>query len=375
MRTWIEISEYKLIKNIENIKLFLSNNIGLVLKGNAYGFGLKEIINLINKNNLCETIFLCHSEEAAAARSFGYKKNIILMAANYDKLLENAIENHNVVVSCYSLMFLEKICNFSNKINKKIDIYVKIDTGANRFGIKKEEIDSLIEIIGRHKFINLIGLLTHFTDIDSFETIITNSQSLKFVNICNYIENKINKKIFKIANSSNVIDLENNFDISKIGTLAYGLFLKNEIKKRFLKKNIQFNFELIFSWKTVIISIKSLNKGDFYGYNNNIAKNDLLLAAIPVGYSDGYIYQQLCEKCFVVINNKYAEIVEVNMNLIIIDITKIKKHVKINDQVTLIDNNFKKISINYIYKNTKITPWGIVSLISKDIERIIVSYR
>lgn len=74
------------------------------------------------------------------------------------KLLSEKTKVSTIVDSKYSIDILNKIFDHKNKL----DVYIKIDTGLNRCGLKPEEdIIEFAKYIKSKKGLNLLGLLTH----------------------------------------------------------------------------------------------------------------------------------------------------------------------------------------------------------------------
>jgi len=103
----------------------------------------------------------------------------------------------------------------------------------------------------------------------------------------------------------------------------------------------------IITWKTDIMDIKIVPKGEFIGYGTSFqALRDMKIAVLPLGYSNGYP-RDLSNRGQVLIRGKRAPIVGlINMNLFMVDVTHIKE-VNIGDEVVLLGkqkNNVIKVA-------------------------------
>ena len=101
----LEINKENLEKNLEKIR-FINKNIICVVKDNAYGLGIENILPILFENN-CNYLAVAYIEEAAKTRKilenfekekklkFLANRKIKIMALNYikPKKLEYAIEN------------------------------------------------------------------------------------------------------------------------------------------------------------------------------------------------------------------------------------------------------------------------------------------
>ena len=89
------------------------------------------------------------------------------------------------------------------------------------------------------------------------------------------------------------------------------------------------------TWKTHIISIKTVPISSYIGYACTYKTNRLTrIALLPIGYFDGYKFE-FSNKTSVLINGSYAPIIgRVAMNMIIVDITDITA--SIDDEVIIL---------------------------------------
>ncbi len=129
--------------------------------------------------------------------------------------------------------------------------------------------------------------------------------------------------------------------------------------------NQNFNKKIthVVSLKSPIIQINKLKKGETVGYSRTFkAKQNTVTATIPMGYADG-IGIRLSNKGYVHFKGKKLPMIgRVSMDLIIIDITKLKNKIKEGDFVSIYDKNF---TIDNFANLTRTIPYRIITCISK----------
>ena len=82
----LEVNKLQLINNFKILSKFANKTIiGATIKGNAYGFGDKEVFKILY-NNGCRHFFLATLEEAVSIRKKYSKGNLYAL---------NGLENHN----------------------------------------------------------------------------------------------------------------------------------------------------------------------------------------------------------------------------------------------------------------------------------------
>jgi alanine racemase len=99
--------------------------------------------------------------------------------------------------------------------------------------------------------------------------------------------------------------------------MLYGIYHLDDLKKKITLKPVM-------SVKTRIIFVQTIAKGRGVSYGHTFkAKEDITVAVLPVGYSNGYL-RSLSNKAFVLIAGVRCPVVgRVTMDQIIVDITAV----------------------------------------------------
>src|SRR4030042_1210740 len=132
-RTWVEISDSVLRNNIKVLKVVAKPKAKLicVVKANAYGHGLNEIMSILEKNGI-EMYAVDSVDEAINIRKLGIDKPILILGYVVLTDLKKAVKN-NISLTIYNLESLKKIASL--KINKCSKVHLKVETGLNRQGV------------------------------------------------------------------------------------------------------------------------------------------------------------------------------------------------------------------------------------------------
>ena len=380
MHTIIEISKQSFLKNISILKNF-SKYSYIVVKANAYGHGLSEIVSILSSlkdDENVDGIALVYNEEAIDIKN--WKKKILIMAPQIDEYFDYLICYFpKIEFFVYSIEFLKEL-NFWTKINKKkVNIHLKIETGLNRLGILNCEIEDCIDIITENIYIEIIGIATHYRDPYRYEDEIIYQQQdnlKKSIKIINEVIKKKSRKfsiIYINGASSGVVDC-NEFNTNRCGSAAYGFWKSPEQKKRFSEKYPDKNFEEILTWKTKILQIKNVKEGEFIGYGiETVANENKKIGIVSVGYVDGYsIIFSHRKNASVLINDFEVNVIgKLGMNLFAIDLTNFNK-INIKDDVFLINKKNKNFSIENLSLKIGLSALQVTTLISPSIKRNII---
>jgi len=129
--SWLEISKNALLNNISEIKKRIPKKTKFiaVVKSNAYGHGLLEVVKAVIKN---VDYFAVYSfDDALLLRAKKITKPILMLGRVFPEQLALAIKN-NIELSVSNLDILKAAQKFSG--NKKISIHLCVDTGLGRDG-------------------------------------------------------------------------------------------------------------------------------------------------------------------------------------------------------------------------------------------------
>ncbi|MEF3694420.1 MAG: alanine racemase C-terminal domain-containing protein, partial [Candidatus Cloacimonadota bacterium] len=166
-------------------------------------------------------------------------------------------------------------------------------------------------------------------------------------------------------------------DMVRFGIAQYGIWPSMETKmhnllsedSRFLRDPLK----PVLSWKTRVMSVKSVLPGNFVNYGNAyLATGKMRLATIPVGYHHGYS-RSLSNTGHVLIKGRKADVVGmVNMNMFIVDVTRVP-NVQVGDEVVLIGKQGDlSISVASFSELTKMVNYELLARLPYQIPRQIV---
>jgi len=318
-----------------------------VLKGNAYGHGMK-VVNKIIENGF-NYIAVFSIKEALEIREYNKNIPILLLCPILIEDLDIAKKN-NLTITVHDINYLKELV----KHDYKLKVHLKLDTGMNRLGFKdKAEVVYAVNSIKESNYI-LEGIYSHFSTIGLFDPYY-DRQVRKFIELTSLLD--LNE-IPMIHFSSSVILLTHK-KLECVNTLRCGLLLygynvcpfisnkglKNKLrnirnkyyqrKYKLSKLNTNVNIDVKPSMKftTRILQIKNVRMGETIGYGPYQAKENMKIAILPIGYSNGIGKG----KRYVLINgNKYYSVGEIAMNMMAV---AIDDRVSINDEVLVLGEN------------------------------------
>ena len=323
------INRSNLVFNHNLIKKRVGNSqILSVVKGDAYGHGLKECVNTLHQNG-SKDFYVARLEDALLIRRQIKEARIYLLSGVItSKCCKQIISNKLIPIINNSDQL-----NIINNFPRTIKYILHFDTGMNRLGFNLDKID---EFENQIQIKNVIFLMSHLTSSDDRDLKQSKYQLDQIKKI-----NKIFKKPLSIANSGGVfIGKSFHLDFVRPGKSLYGI-------NPFFKKS--FGLKPVMSIFAPILQISNITKGQSIGYSKTyVTKKKMVIATIDFGYSDGYL-RGGSNRGKVFIDNIPCPIVgRVSMDLITIDVTSIdKKKLFIGKPVEILGSNQSYEEIAY----------------------------
>ena len=264
--------------------------------------------------------------------------------------------------SIYSFRILSFFIEaLKNKNKTSYPYQIKFNTGLNRLGFLKKDIDKLSQLIKPNLPKYIFSHLGASEDLD--EKKYTEKQIKEFISIDKALENKLTTPLKKhLLNTSGILNFsEYQFDMVRSGIGLYGF--GNDIK-------YENNLKPVLSLKTIISQIHEIKAGSSVGYNKGFtAKANSVIATLPIGHADGIGRQYGNKKGEVLLGDKMAKIVgNVCMDMLMIDVTEIK--CKEGDEVVFFDDN--SYSAEEFSKKANTISYELISSISRRIKRVVI---
>lgn len=231
----------------------------------------------------------------------------------------------------------------------------------HRLGFMESQLDELIDILHNNNLVSVKSIFSHLSSSD-----VPDYRDFTLGQIANF--EAWSYKIMAaleidplrhILNTSGIYNYpQAQYDMVRLGIGLYGVGNDE-------KENSQ--LETVGTLKTVILQIKDILPGESIGYSRRfIAKEDMRIATLPIGYADGIPRAWGNEKGFVTINGKKATITgTISMDMMMVDVTGID--CKEGDRAVIFGEN---PSVIEIAKALKTIPYEILTSISQRVKRV-----
>ncbi len=334
---WVELEADRPDHNLAEIKRS-SDFKGLhcaVVKSNAYGHGIKEILPLLT---LADWLAVNSLDEGLEIRELGEKRPILLLGHVPLNRLNEARQADLQFILCN-----QKTLEVISKLpvtDKNFSLHIKVETGTWRQGVSPEDVVSIAQKIKEMPGVVFQGIYTHFANI---EDTLNHQYAEKQLEIFESVLDQLRKAGFSppivhsACTAAAILFAKTHFSMIRTGIGLYGLWPSRETKLSAESIGCKVpNLKPVLSWKTKIVQIKNVPSGSFISYGGTYkTTRDSVIAVLPVGYADGY-RRSISNTGWVLVNNQRAPILgRVCMNLCMVDITD-HHEVHLEDEVILL---------------------------------------
>ncbi len=379
LNQWVELSRSAYFGNIRFFRRLVGGvELCAVVKANAYGHGVDEIVSLARQAGVDS--FAVHSlEEARHLRQdLGVREDILLLGYTPQSLLPEAVAlDLGIVV--FDRRTLETLDGLGRRMGRPARVHVKVETGTHRLGVEGQELDALLSALSASEGCVPEGIYTHFANIedttrhdyaraqmDAFESAVARARGLGLTF----------RKIHSACSAAAMLFPRTYGTMVRVGIGQYGLWPSKQTYLSYLLAHgpeTANGLSPVLTWKCRISQVKTVPAGRRVGYGGTyLTTRPTTLAVLPVGYSDGYD-RALSNVGYVLVRGRRAPIRgRVCMNLTMVDVTDIPG-VRPEEEVVLLGRQGDdEVSADHIAELVGTINYEIVSRIRRDIPRIVV---
>ncbi len=331
--TWVAIDLDALAANFHIVKGRVGPDVNVmaVVKANAYGHGAVECARRLEAEG-ANWFGVALPEEGLELRNAGITEPILCLAGFWSGQATLCIERKLVPV-VHRLDMIEAFDRAARERDIVADVHVKIDTGMGRLGVRFDEVVAFAGALKGFPNIRVDGLMTHFAAADEPSCApLTDDQIQRFENaLAVFTEHGYRPAYRHLANSAGIFARPRALgNMVRPGGVLYGLW-----RDILSPADRSENFQPVMSLHSRIMSLKRVPLGETVGYGCTFeASRETLVAAVPVGYHDGYM-RALSNRGHAIIRGVYATVIgRISMDLTLIDVTNVPG-VQLEDEVVL----------------------------------------
>lgn len=278
----VEIRLAALQHNFKLLKATVPDSkVMVAVKANAYGHGLLPVCRALPQ---ADAVAVARLSEAVTLREAGIDQEIVILGgiANREELaIAHAQRCTLVVHSEYQVALLEAAKNLPDRV------WLKIDTGMNRLGIRPEDTAELASRL--RACTGNLGLMTHFANADDVDDPTSSDQLQRFIDAADGYNGDVS-----VANSATLLGWQSQINAPGLLNNAGEHWIRPGISLYGVsplagKSAAELGLKPVMQFESSLIAVKPIGKGDRVGYGGHWrAEKDSVLGIVAAGYGDGY---------------------------------------------------------------------------------------
>lgn len=277
------IEKEKLIENIEYIKKKAGVPVIGVVKGNGYGFGIKELTKILKE---CGINFFAVTEVTdipILKEILEGNDNILVMRSTCIKSEAKQIAENGCTATIGSEEACRAMESAAEELGVTVKCHLKIDTGMGRYGFMPSEISKAVNCY-KMPHLEFTGIYTHFSSAFRNEEL-TKAQLTLFKDCIEQIKKAgYETGIAHCANSPALLNVDGvSMDAVRIGSAFTGRVITKAKTPLHRLGRLEAD----------VVDVKTVPAGYSIGYNGLFkTKRETKIAIVPIGHYDGFGLQK-----------------------------------------------------------------------------------
>jgi alanine racemase len=334
--SWLVIDLDAIGHNLEQVRNRTNREIIPCVKSNAYGHGVVPIVAYMMERGVGR-VLVAKLSEAMQLREAGLDIEIISIDplfsdSDFDKVVESKITQ-----TIYQPEPAKRLNQAAERTDKISPIWVKIDTGLGRAGVRWIIATKLIEELSKHKNLRIEGIFSTLSEADELDR----RQVQRILDVekeCN--EKGIDVGIKSIASSNAIFHKPYAYlDATRPGLMLVGFYPEEAD----INQGITLKQSLC--WKARIEHVKMVNKGEALTYSRRfVAPKPMKVGTVHIGYYDGYP-RGLTKKGRIRVGEEIRDVLgTVSVNHFLVDLTDTEY--KVGDVIEVISREGENDAMN-----------------------------
>lgn len=251
-----------------------------IIKANGYGHGILRVANVLQDS---DAFGVASIDEALELREAGITQPIVLLEGFFSGNELPTVCKHELSVVIHHETQIEQL-EVAPPAHP-ITVWLKIDTGMHRLGIRPQQFDAAYRRLMACKNIAAIHCMTHFSCADERDNSQTSHQTAVFRSVTQGLQGDNS-----LANSAAILHWPESHTLwdtgaqwVRPGIMLYGVspFPEDE--------GSRLGLQPVMTLTSRLIAVNACKQGDVIGYGGDWrCPEDMNVGVVAVGYGDGY---------------------------------------------------------------------------------------
>lgn len=348
--SWLEINLDNIGNNLKELQNHTKTSIMAVVKNNAYGHGLVPVTAYLESQGL-EWCMVAKLYEAFKLREAELKLNILCMDVLFTPEQYMSVVEQEITQTIYTRDDADELQAAAEKTGKHAKVFIKVDTGLNRVGVRHSEAAEFIEYVDNLSMVDVVGMFSTFQqnpemDREMLEKLLSVDAKLK--------KKGINIPIRSMSSTDATFHNPDGWlDLVRPGMSLYGVYPE--------KKDLSAPVDLrqALSLKARIEYVKTVDRGEGVTYwGKFVAPKRMRIGTIHAGFYDG-IPREMANKGRILVDGVYkSSLGSVSLNHYLVDLDGVEA-----EKGTVVEL-IGEIGENTISKTAETAGWMTYSLLN-----------
>ena len=336
------------------------------VKAEAYGHGAVAVARCLAAEGAA-LFAVVTLNEALELRAAGISQDILVMGV-VDPARATEAVGAGVVITLHSRDHARQAASAARHSGGRLRCHVKVDTGMGRLGVAADETVAVFEDLAGSEAVSVEGLMTHLSHAEDEDLAMTEVQLARFRELVETLRQKrLCPKMVHAANSAAVLRCPAGvFTGVRPGFALYGASPCPEHAP-------SPGLRPILTLRSVVALVKEIAPGQGVSYSHTWhAGRRSRIAAIPIGYADGYC-RLLSNRAQVRVEGRLAPVVgNVCMDTTLVDVTDVPS-ARVGSPVTLIEADASSpLSVHALARLAGTIPHEIMTGLGGRVRRVYV---
>ncbi len=343
---WAEVSLAALRHNFRVLQQHVGPGVTIcaVVKCNAYGHGVEECAPALQQAGA--TWFgVTSTDEGVVLRAAGVTGRILVLCGLYPGEEEEALQ-HQLTPAVFRIEDAGRLAQAAArlKLNGKVPVHLKIDTGMARLGLPFAELEAFCDGLSHLPQIELEGVFSHLASSEIIDDEGTSQQIERFDAALRILASHgLHPRLRHLANSGAVIARPGAWhNFVRPGLALYGYEQPTVHRNGSPAPDVPaLPLQRVLAWKTHILGLRDVPAGQALGYGGAyVTSAPARIAVVSVGYGDGLARKISTNGATgqgeVLLRGHRARMVgRISMDLTLVDVTQVPG-AAVGDEVVLI---------------------------------------
>ncbi len=287
-----------------------------VVKADGYGHGAVQVARAALEAG-AGGLAVTTTEEAWELRDAGLGRGALIMGPVLDDQLEEAVAS-GAECAVWSTRFVPSVSEAARRLERRVRLHVKVDTGMHRLGVEPDALPGLLETIAADPWLEPAAVMTHFATADDDPEFLA-AQLTLFAETTAPLRARFPGLVLHAANSAATLrDQATHFDAVRCGLAMYGM-------SPFQRDPDIDGLAPALTLTSYVAALRDIEEGQGVSYSWTRpsgwrACRPTRVALVPIGYGDGF-FRLLSNEGDVLIGGKrYPRVGNVCMDQFLVEV-------------------------------------------------------